>query len=87
MKKQLNGYNAAMYLIAIAWLYVVIIVSVADTTVLGGLLTFLFWGLFPLALFIWIFGTPARRRNKARLEADETASTTENDRSETDHER
>lgn len=69
-----------MYLIAIAWLYVVVIVSVSDTTVLGGLVTFIFWGLCPLALFLWLFGTP--RRNKARREAEADAAS--NDSSETD---
>ncbi|MBL8445738.1 MAG: hypothetical protein JNK52_16995 [Zoogloeaceae bacterium] len=69
-----------MYLIAIAWLYVVVIVSVSDDTVLGGLVTFFFWGLGPLALFLWLFGTPARRRNKARREAE--AGTASNDSSE-----
>lgn len=55
-----------MYLIAIAWLYVVLLVAVADTTVIGGVLTFAFWGLAPLALFLWLLGTPARRRSAAR---------------------
>lgn len=63
-----------MYLIAIAWLYVVIIVAVADTTVVGGILTFVFWGLGPLALFLWLFSTPARRRQRAQQAAlDEAA--------------
>lgn len=69
-----------MYLIAIAWLYVVVIVSVSDDTVLGGLVTFFFWGLGPLALFLWLFGTPARRRNMSRREAE--ADTASNDSSE-----
>lgn len=69
-----------MYLIAIAWLYVVIIVSVSDDTVLGGLLTFLFWGLFPLTLFLWLFGTPARRRR--RLERQAAADAGDNDSAE-----
>jgi len=55
-----------MYLIAIAWLYVVLLVAVADTTVVGGVLTFALWGLAPLALFLWLFGTPARHRSAAR---------------------
>lgn len=65
-----------MYLIAIAWLYVVIIVSVADDTVVGGVLTFVFWGLGPLALFLWIFGTPQRRRRMARAEREQAAEDT-----------
>ncbi len=57
-----------MYIIAIAWLYVALLVSIADTSVVGGLLTFLFMGVGPLALFLWLFGTPARRRRQ-RLES------------------
>ncbi|MCB1886865.1 MAG: hypothetical protein KDH20_04605 [Rhodocyclaceae bacterium] len=53
-----------MYIIAIAWLYVALLVSVADTSVVGGVLTFLFMGVGPLALFLWLFGTPARRRRR-----------------------
>ncbi|HRP95197.1 MAG TPA: hypothetical protein PL143_03015 [Rhodocyclaceae bacterium] len=67
-----------MYLIAIAWIYVVLLVSLADTTVVGGVLTFLFAGAGPLALFLWLFGTPQRRRNAARRSPSGTTST--NDR-------
>jgi hypothetical protein len=67
-----------MYLIAIAWIYVVLLVSVANTTVVGGALTFLFAGIGPLALFLWLFGTPARRRNAARRGLNGATST--NDR-------
>lgn len=57
-----------MYIIAIAWLYVVLIAAISDTTVVGGVLTFVFWGVGPLALFLWLAGTPARRRAAARRE-------------------
>lgn len=63
-----------MYLIAIAWMYVVLMVSIAHPNPVGGVLTFVFAGLGPLALFLWIFGTPARRRAKARREAIEALS-------------
>lgn len=61
-----------MYIIAIAWLYVALLLAVSDTTVVGGVLTFLFYGIAPLALFVWLFGTPARRR--AKQASDEMAS-------------
>lgn len=80
-----NHYNWTMYIIAIAWMYVVIIVAVSDTTVIGGILTFLFWGLAPLALFLWLFGTPARRRRAAeRTQGDDTRT---NDGDESDPDR
>lgn len=53
-----------MYVIAIAWLYVALLVAVSNDSIVGGLLTFAFFGLGPLALFLWIFGTPARRRRQ-----------------------
>jgi len=61
-----------MYVIAIAWLYVALLAAVSDDTVVGGVLTFIFYGAAPLALFLWIFGTPARRRLQRQQQADES---------------
>lgn len=55
-----------MYIIAIAWLYVAVLAAASDTTVIGGILTFVFYGVAPLSLFLWLFGTPARRRRSAQ---------------------
>ncbi|MDD3352738.1 MAG: hypothetical protein PHD22_03670 [Zoogloea sp.] len=55
-----------MYIVAIGWLYVALLATAAETTVIGGVLTFLFYGLAPLSLFLWLFGTPARRRRSAQ---------------------
>lgn len=51
-----------MYIVAIAWIYVVLMMSITEKSIIAGILTFVFYGLAPLALFLWIFGTPARRR-------------------------
>ena len=56
-----------MYLTAIAWIYVVLMMSVAEATssngtVLGALMTFLLYGVLPLALVMYVMNTPARRR-------------------------
>jgi hypothetical protein len=53
-----------MYIIAIAWLYVIILMAATEPSFIGGLLTLVFYGLVPLALFLWLFGTPQRRRNQ-----------------------
>jgi hypothetical protein len=58
-----------MYLIAIAWLYVALLAAIANTTVIGGVLTFVFFGLGPMALFIWLLGTGARRRRRQARES------------------
>ena len=71
-----------MYLVPIAWLYVVILVAAAEDTIVAAVLTFVFWGLAPLALFLWLFGTPARRRRRLEREAEQEALV-RNDRAET----
>lgn len=55
-----------MYIVAIAWIYVALLATVTETTVIGGILTFLFYGLAPLSLFLWLFGTSARRRRSTQ---------------------
>ena len=58
-----------MYIVAIAWIYVVFMMALTEASVLAGVLTFLFYGLAPLALFLWLFGTPARRRRQHQADA------------------
>ena len=53
-----------MYIVAIAWGYVVLMMSITETSLIAGLLTFLWYGAAPLALFLWLFGTPQRRRSR-----------------------
>jgi hypothetical protein len=56
-----------MYIVAIGWLYVVLMMSLTERSAVAGVVTFLLYGVAPLALFLWIFGTPARRRRKQAL--------------------
>jgi hypothetical protein len=53
-----------VYIVAIAWLYVVLMMSLTETSVVAGIATFVFYGLAPLSLFLWLVGTPQRRRNR-----------------------
>jgi hypothetical protein len=54
-----------MYIIAIAWIYVTMLMALTEANITAAVLTFVFYGLLPCALFIWIIGTPQRRRNQA----------------------
>lgn len=73
-----------MYIVAIAWLYVAILMAVTEAThtagtLLGGLFTFVLYGVLPLALVLYVMGTPARRRaikaqEDAELRAAQAAS-------------
>jgi membrane protein implicated in regulation of membrane protease activity len=58
-----------MYIIALGWLFVVVLMAAAEAMVsswIAGVLTLLFYGLLPLALFLYLLGTPQRRRNQAQ---------------------
>lgn len=59
-----------MYIIAIGWLYVTVLMAFAEGNVVAGLLTFVFYGLLPTLLMLWLFGGPARRRRRARAGED-----------------
>ncbi len=56
-----------MYVIAIGWLYVTLLMSATEASITAGILTFVFYGMMPLALLLWLLGTPQRRRDKAKL--------------------
>ena len=68
-----------MYLIVIAWLYVALMMAVAEAThstgsVLGAIFTFLLYGVGPVALVVYIMRTPARKQAiKAREQAEREA--------------
>ena len=55
-----------MYIIAIGWLYITVLMAATEKTLVAGVLTLVFYGLAPVALFVWIFGSPGRRRAEAR---------------------
>ena len=62
-----------MYLIVIAWLYVTLMMGLAEAfstqgSVLGAIITFVFYGLLPMALVVYLMGTPLRRKAIRRQE-------------------
>lgn len=60
-----------MYIVAIAWTYVTLMMALTERSLVAGVMTFVFYGALPLALFLWLWGTPARRRRRAKLLAQE----------------
>lgn len=68
-----------MYLVVIAWIYVVLMMSVAEATnttgtLLGAIVTFSLYGVGPAALLAYLMGTPARKRAIKKREAEELAT-------------
>jgi hypothetical protein len=63
-----------MYLVAIAWIYVVLMMAVAEATsanggVLGAAITVLGYGVLPLTIVLYLMNTPHRRRARRQAEA------------------
>ena len=58
-----------MYIIAIGWLYVTLLMALTETSFAAGAATFLLYGLFPLSILLYLLGTPQRRRNRRAREA------------------
>lgn len=68
-----------MLIVAVAWIFVVLLMSLAEAissqgSVLGALITFVLYGVLPLAIVLYLMGTPMRRRARhAREQAETTA--------------
>lgn len=57
-----------MYIIVIAWLYVVFMMAITETTVIAGIMTFLLYGLLPVAILVYLMDSGRRRRNRKARE-------------------
>lgn len=65
-----------MYLVAIAWIYVALMMAVAEATnsngtVLGAIFTFIFYGLVPVSIVVYLMRGPARNRARKAHERAE----------------
>lgn len=68
-----------MYLIVIGWLYVALMMAVAEATnttgtILGALVTFVLYGVAPVSLVVYLMRTPARKKAIKAREAAEWAA-------------
>ena len=71
-----------MYLVVIAWFYVVLLAALVEATsptgtLLGATITFVLYGVLPLSIVVYILGTPGRKRAiyaRAMAERAEAAS-------------
>ena len=63
-----------LILVVIAWLYVTLMMAVAEASaingsLLGAIITFVLYGLLPVSIIVYVFSTPVRKRmRKAREE-------------------
>jgi len=65
-----------LYIVAIGWMFVVVLMSVVEATapngtVLGAFFTFLLYGVVPLGLVLYLLGTPLRAKQRQAQQAKE----------------
>ena len=63
-----------MHIIAIGWLWVAFMMAITQKTIVSGVSTFIFYGLLPCALLIYLLTTPARRKRIRQRAAEEEAA-------------
>ena len=68
-----------MYIVPIAWLYVTLMMALAEAndsngTVLGAVITFVLYGVLPVTLVVYLMRTPTRRKALRARERGEEKS-------------
>ena len=68
-----------MYIVVIGWLYVASMMAVAEATnangtLLGAIVTFLLYGVGPVALVVYLMREPARKRRRKAAALAELAA-------------
>jgi membrane protein implicated in regulation of membrane protease activity len=51
-----------MWIVAIAWIYVVVLMAATEPTVVAGIMTFAFYCALPLSILFYITGAKRRQR-------------------------
>ncbi len=57
-----------MYIIAIGWLYVTFLIAVNESSVFLGIVSFVFYGLLPCGILLWMSASKVRRQRRAYRE-------------------
>jgi len=57
-----------MHIVAIAWIYVVLMMSLTEHSMIAGIMTFLLYGIFPLSIILYVIAAPQRKRRRKEVE-------------------
>ncbi|GAA4029299.1 hypothetical protein GCM10022212_29320 [Actimicrobium antarcticum] len=68
-----------LYLVAIAWIYVVLLMSMTEVSLIAGVMTFLLYCVFPLGIILYVMATPMRRRRRQAQEKSLRTTTLANE--------
>jgi membrane protein implicated in regulation of membrane protease activity len=63
-----------LYLIAIAWVYVVMLMALTEVSVIAGIMTFLFFCALPLTVVFYLMLAPSRKRRRDAKAKEQSTS-------------
>ena len=63
-----------MWIVAVAWIYVVVLMAATEPTIVHGLMTFLFYCALPLSIVLYLTGGKRRRARRKALARREAAA-------------
>ncbi len=72
-----------MHIAAVGWIYVVLMMAITEDSVVAGIMTFLFYGVLPVSLILYVTGSGNRRRRRAQKQAEQQAQKDNSDNSST----
>ena len=58
-------------IVAIGWLYVTLLMALTQPTILSGISTFVFYGLLPTSIIVYVMLAPERKKRRKAREAAE----------------
>jgi hypothetical protein len=58
------------HIVAIGWLWVTFMMAITEKSVVAGVMTFVFYGLLPCGVLIYLISKSSGRRRSARLETE-----------------
>ena len=60
-----------MHIIILGWLFVAFMLAVGESSIFAGVLSFLLWGILPIALMLYLFGRRRPRPEQQENLADD----------------
>ena len=53
-----------MHIAAVGWIYVVLMMSITEDSVVAGIMTFFLYGVLPVTIILYVGGTGKRRQRR-----------------------
>ena len=58
-----------MYIVAIAWIYVVLLMAMTEPSFIAGCMTFIMYCVFPLSIVLYLMRAPQRKHKRSENQA------------------